>query len=132
MRAVAGLVENLSEIIEGNSPTIGARHPAAKKSLQAQRARAHAPDRGAVEPRDTPRCLDARHRMQPLGEPQATIRAVADTVYQLVGIAHTKAREDHPPLVRPAVAVRVTQMEQLIEITDVDAPRPRLDSLYHG
>ena len=70
--------------------------------------------------------------MQPLSEPQGAVRAMTDTIQQLMGIANTKPRIDDETLIGTAIAIRVLQVKELIIVSLKDTAATKIYTLDHG
>ena len=132
MGPVAAFVKHLPVVVKGHAPAIRAGHAASKKSLKPKLPRKQPPHGGSVQPRDTPRRLHARHRVQPLRKPKAAVRPVTDAVHELMRVPDTKPRKEHTSDISMAVPVGILQVQQPVKVTDVQSARARLHPLHHG
>ncbi len=130
--AVAAFVEDLEVVVKSHAPAVVPGFAAIEKALQLQRARVQPPDAGFFQDGQAVRRLHTREGVQALREPQRAVRAVADGVDELVRVANAEAGEKDASLVGAAVAVRVAQMDEAVEVAHIRAARAGLHALHHG
>src|SRR5690606_24764432 len=110
--------EGLSPRVELVPPRI--HHPAGEH-LEAARSRLHPPDAAAVETPHPPGRLDIAVRVDALVDVERAIGPPAERVDEMMGVGAAESAKDDSLLVRPAVAVRVLEIEQLVGIAHVEA-----------
>ena len=132
LRTIARFVEHLPVIIEGDAPAIRARHRSPEETLQASLSRPIAPKPRPIHTGDTAWRFHSGNRMQALRHPNASVRTERHAVYQLMRVPHSEPGKDNFRCIRFAIAIRVAQEKQAVEVAHVGAVSNWLDPLDHG
>ncbi len=101
------------------------------KHTQLEGVRTKVPHPATVQPLHTMGRFNVAVDIDRLVHVKLTIMAPTQGVKDVVGIFSAKPGKDHPPLIGPAVAIRVLEMQQLGALPHVDPAIPGFNSRWN-